>query len=393
LKRIIILGSTGSIGTSTLDVVGRFPDRFSVEGLSAGQNARLLLEQARRHRPGAVAIRDLEAVPPLEKVLNPLGIRVFGGPEGLLALMEETQADMVVNGLVGAVGLLPTLKAIERGMDVALANKESLVMAGALVMEKVRERSVRLLPVDSEHSAIWQCLAGSDHQAIRRLTLTGSGGPFVDWPKDQMARITPRDALAHPTWNMGRKITVDCATMMNKGLEVIEAHWLFDVSPDQIQVVIHRQSIVHSLVEFVDGSTLAQLSPPDMRLPIQYALTYPERWPREAVPLDLVALGTLSFESPDFKQFSCLNLAYQALRIGGTMPAVLNAVNEIAVQAFLEDRIPFTHIAEVNERTMTRHQVIVHPSLDEILEADHWARTSSLVIGDPISDFGFRISD
>ena len=374
MKRIIVLGSTGSIGTSTLDVVDRFPDRFSVAGLSAGQNAGLLLEQARRYRPGAVAIKDREAIPTLENALNPLGIRVFGGPEGVLALVEETRADMMVNGLVGAVGLLPTLKAIERGMDVALANKESLVMAGALVMEKVRERGVRLLPVDSEHSAIWQCIAGNGSRAIRRLMLTGSGGPFVNWSEERMARITPRDALAHPTWKMGRKITVDCATMMNKGLEVIEAHWLFDVSPDQIQVVIHRQSIVHSLVEFVDGSTLAQLSPPDMRLPIQYALTYPERWPREAAPLDLAALGTLSFESPDPKRFPCLNLAYQALRTGGTMPAVLNAANEVAVQAFLEDRLPFTRIAEVNERTMTRHQVIVHPSLEEILEADRWAR-------------------
>ena len=374
MKRIIVLGSTGSIGTSTLDVAGRFPDRFSVEGLSAGENAGLLLEQARRYRPGAVAIGDLEAVPALEKALNPLGIQVLGGPEGLSALMEEIQADMMVNGLVGAVGLLPTLKAIERGMDVALANKESLVMAGALVMEKVRERGVRLLPVDSEHSAIWQCLVGSDHRVLRRLTLTASGGPFVDWSEEQMARITPRDALAHPTWNMGRKITVDSATMMNKGLEVIEAHWLFDVSPDQIQVAIHRQSIVHSLVEFVDGSTLAQLSPPDMRLPIQYALTYPERWPREATPLDLTTSGTLTFESPDPKWFPCLNLAYQALRVGGTMPAVLNAANEIAVQAFLEERLSFTRIAEVNERTMARHRVIAHPSLDEILEADRWAR-------------------
>lgn len=382
MKRIIVLGSTGSIGTSTLDVVGRFPDRLAVEGLSAGSNARLLLEQAKRYRPGAVALKDWKAVPALEKALNPLGIRMFGGPEGVLALMEETRADMMVNGLVGAVGLLPTLKAVERGMDVALANKESLVMGGPLVMEKVRERGVRLLPVDSEHSAIWQCVAGSDRRILRRLMLTGSGGPFVDWSEEQMARITPKDALAHPTWKMGRKITVDCATLMNKGLEVIEAHWLFDVSPDQIQVVIHRQSIVHSLVEFVDGSTLAQLSLPDMRLPIQFALTYPERWPRETAPLDLAALGTLSFESPDSKRFPCLNLAYQALRIGGTMPAVLNAANEVAVQAFLEERLPFTRIAEVNERTMARHQVIAHPSLDEILEADRWARTSSLVIGE-----------
>ncbi len=387
MKRILILGSTGSIGTSTLDVVDHFPDRFPVAGLSAGKNAGLLLEQAKRYRPATVAIGDPAAVPALENALKPLGIRVFGGPDAVLELIEETPADLAVNALVGAAGLLPTLKAIERGMDVALANKESLVMAGALVMERVRERDVRLLPVDSEHSAIWQCLSGSDHPAIRRLMLTASGGPFVDWPAERMARIAPKDALNHPTWNMGPKVTVDSATMMNKGLEVIEAHWLFDVAPDRIEVLIHRQSIVHSLVEYVDGSTLAQLSPPDMRLPIQLALTYPERWPREAAPLDLAALGALSFESPDRKRFLCLNLAYQALGIGGTMPAVLNAANEVAVRAFLDERIPFTRIAELNERTMARHEVIAHPGLEDILKADRWARTSS------ISDFGFRISD
>ena len=385
MKRILILGSTGSIGTSTLNVVDHFPDRFPVAGLSAGKNAGLLLEQAKRYRPGAVAIGDLKAVPALKSALTPLGIRVFGGPDAVLELIEETAADLTVNALVGAAGLLPTMKAIERGMDLALANKESLVMAGALVMEHVRERGVRLFPVDSEHSAIWQCLAGSDHPAIRRLMLTASGGPFVDWPPQRMASITPKDALAHPTWDMGPKVTVDSATMMNKGLEVIEAHWLFDVAPDRIEVLIHRQSIVHSLVEYVDGSTLAQLSPPDMRLPIQYALTWPERWPRETAPLDLAALGALSFESPDRKQFPCLNLAYQALGIGGTMPAVLNVANEVAVRAFLDERIPFTRIAELNERTMARHEVIAHPGLEDILEADRWARTAS------ISDFGFRI--
>ncbi|MCD6335968.1 MAG: 1-deoxy-D-xylulose-5-phosphate reductoisomerase [Candidatus Latescibacteria bacterium] len=381
MKRILILGSTGSIGTSTLDVVDHFPDRFPVAGLSAGKNAGLLLEQAKRYRPGAVAIGDPVAVPALKSALTPLGIRVFGGPDAVLELIEETAANLTVNALVGAAGLLPTMKAIERGMDVALANKESLVMAGALVMERVRERGVRLLPVDSEHSAIWQCLAGSDHPAIRRLMLTASGGPFVDWSAERMASITPKDALDHPTWNMGPKVTVDSATMMNKGLEIIEAHWLFDMAPDHIQVVVHRQSIVHSLVEFVDGSTLAQLSPPDMRLPIQLALTYPERWPREATPLDLAALGTLSFESPDRKRFPCLNLAYQALGIGGTMPAVLNAANEVAVRAFLDERIPFTRIAELNERTMARHEVIAHPGLEDILKADRWA-SEELVIGD-----------
>ena len=346
MKRILILGSTGSIGTSTLDVVDHFPDRFPVAGLSAGKNAGLLLEQAKRYRPGAVAIGDPEAVPALKNALTPLGIRVFGGPDAVLELIEETAADLTVNALVGAAGLLPTMKAIERGMDVALANKESLVMAGALVMERVRERGVRLLPVDSEHSAIWQCLAGSDHPAIRRLMLTASGGPFVDWSAERMASITPKDALDHPTWNMGPKVTVDSATMMNKGLEIIEAHWLFDMAPDHIQVVVHRQSIVHSLVEFVDGSTLAQLSPPDMRLPIQLALTYPERWPRQAIPLDLAALGTLSFESPDRKRFPCLNLAYQALGIGGTMPAVLNAANEVDLSVPLVVRLEGTNVEQ-----------------------------------------------
>ncbi|MFH1006704.1 MAG: 1-deoxy-D-xylulose-5-phosphate reductoisomerase [Candidatus Latescibacterota bacterium] len=386
MKRILILGSTGSIGTSTLDVMDCFPHRFSVAGLSAGRNAGLLLEQAKRYRPNAVAIEDMEAVPALRTALMPLGIRVFGGPEGLLELIGETQADIALNALVGAAGLLPTMEAIARGMDVALANKESLVMAGALVVAQVRAQGANLFPVDSEHSAIWQCLAGSDHRAIRRLILTASGGPFVDWPAKQMDRIRPKDALSHPTWNMGPKVTVDSATMMNKGLEVIEAHWLFDVAPDRIEVMIHRQSIVHSLVEYVDGSTMAQLSPPDMRLPIQVALTYPERWPREATPLDLTSLGVLSFQSPDRERFPCLNLAYQALEIGGTMPAVLNAANEIAVQAFLERRIPFTRIAQVNEQAMTRHEVIAHPGLDDILEADRRARNSCLTEGSFFSD-------
>lgn len=372
MKRVVILGSTGSVGRSTLEVISRFPENFKVVGLSAGRNFELLAEQAKKFGPKAVAIMDEGALDKLRNLLKNLGIKVLFKEEGLSVLAGELEADLVVNALVGSVGLKPTLAAIEAGRDVALANKETLVMAGELVMRRAKEKGTRILPVDSEHSAIWQCLRAGRSKEVRRLVLTASGGPF--WRKGGLERATPEDVLAHPVWRMGRKVTVDSATMMNKGFEVIEAHWLFDVPVDRIEVVVHPQSVVHSLVEFRDGALIAQLGWPDMRLPIQYALTYPERLPGVRY-LDLVEVGSLRFYRPDTSKFRCLALGYEAAREGGTAPAVLNAADEVAVEAFLEGRISLEEIARVNEATLARHRNICDPSLENILEADGWART------------------
>jgi len=304
-------------------------------------------------------------------------IPILSGESGLLELAAYAGADVMVNGLVGAAGLRPTLKAIEAGHHVAIANKESLVMAGELVTREARQRGVDLLPVDSEHSAIWQCLQGNDKRTIKRLILTASGGPFVDWPMEKMKDITPKEALAHPTWEMGQKVTIDSATMMNKGLEIIEAHWLFGCPVDRIDVMIHRQSIVHSFVEFVDGAMLAQLGLPDMRIPIQYALTYPHRRTGGCEVLDLIHCGALSFFDPDMDKFPCLRLAREAAQIGGTMPVVLNAANEVAVGAFLSGRISFLDISYVIQEVMSSHSSVPHPTLEEILEADSWSRDVS----------------
>ncbi len=374
LKKVAVLGSTGSIGRTSIEILEEFPHCFSVVALSAGRNAQLLCQQAARCRPRLVAIADKSLVPFVKQQLKALNIEVVGGNEGLMRVAEHPESTLVINALVGAVGLLPTLRAIEAGKDVALANKESFVMAGQIITRAAEERGVRLLPIDSEMSAIWQCMDNNLNRQIRRLILTASGGPFLRWPQERLRNVTPSDALLHPTWQMGKKITIDSATLMNKGLEVIEAHWFFKVPPSQISVVVHPQSTVHSMVEFIDGSILAQLGVADMRLPIQYALTYPERMEREELRLDFSQRVELTFEPPDQERFRCLKLSYQAAEIGGSMPAVLNAANEVAVKAFLCRQIRFTQIPEVVEEVMNRHKVTSGASIDEILQADSWAR-------------------
>lgn len=374
MKRIVVLGSTGSIGRNSLDVIEGLHDRFQVVGLSAGRNIDLLCEQAIRHRPSVVCVGDERGAETARRRLTPLGIQVIAGPEGLTGLSAHPDADLVLNALVGSMGLGPTLSAIRAGKAVAMANKEPLVMAGGILVREARQRGVDLLPLDSEPSALWQCLKGERIHEVRRLILTASGGPFFGWSLDRMKAISPEQALNHPTWRMGRKITIDSATLMNKGLEVIEARWLFDLPASRIDVVIHRQSIVHSLVEFVDGSIMAQMSCPDMRLPIQHALTYPDRLPTRVEPLNLLRLGQFTFESPDAERFPCLWLCYEAARLEGTAPAVLNAANEVAVNQFLNGQIGFLDVAAVNEEVLSAHEVTPEPDIEEVLEADRWAR-------------------
>jgi 1-deoxy-D-xylulose-5-phosphate reductoisomerase len=383
VKRLAVLGSTGSIGEQTLAVAEAFPDRFRVAALAAGRNVAKLAEQVRRHRPELVAVAEPEGAKELaERLGGAAGCEVAVGPEGLVAAATHP-ADLVVAGLVGAVGLRPVLAAVRAGRDVALANKEVLVVAGALVVREVRERGVHLLPVDSEHSAVFQALAGQRREDLRRIVLTASGGPFRTWPAERIARATAREALAHPNWDMGPKITVDSASLMNKGLEVIEARWLFDVPPDRIDVVVHPQSIVHSLIELVDGSLLAQLGLPDMRVPIALALSWPARLPLDGTRLDLAAVGRLDFEAPDAKRFPCLELARAALAGGEAAPAVLNAANEVTVEAFLAGRTAFGAIAAANARVLDRFLARCGPprawSLEELLEADAWARSEAAV--------------
>lgn len=375
-REIVILGSTGSIGRQALQVVEEFPDRFKVRGLAAGRNWRLLLEQTVCFRPAAVALMAEEDARQLTGAL-PRGVRpeVYWGAGGMERLAAMEGADTVLTAVTGAAGLKPTLTAIEAGKDIALANKETLVAAGEIVVERAGKRGVRLLPVDSEHSAIWQCLDG--RAGVRRIVLTASGGPFRRYSREALAAVTPEAALDHPTWRMGPKITVDSATLMNKGLEVIEAHWLFGVDYDNIKVLVHPQSVVHGMVEFADGSVLASLGITDMRLPILYALSYPERLENALPRLDLVGVGPLTFEDPDMERFPCLRLALLAGRTGGTMPAVLNAANEVAVAAFLNGRISFTGIPAVIERVLAIHSVTKKPDLDKIISADAWARNSA----------------
>ena len=368
-RNIAILGSTGSIGRNTLEVVERFPDRFQVRYLSAHRNIDLLRDQIQRYRPRAVVVREECDAAVLRTMVNGL-TEVLSGEEGLCEIVGRSDVDLVVSALVGFAGLVPTVHAIKAGKDIALANKETLVVAGPLVMNSVQAHGVRLLPVDSEHSAILQCLQGEDPSSVKRLILTASGGPFRSLDAARLELTTPDEALAHPTWRMGRKITIDSATLMNKGLEVIEAHWLFGLPAENIHVVIHPQSIIHSLVEFADGSTKAQLGIPDMRMPIQYALTYPERPPAPHPRLDLAALGQMTFEEPDLTRFPCLGLAYEALRKGGTTPAVLNAANEVAVGLFLDRKISFPMIATLIEATVQGHTPVANPTLDDLLRVD-----------------------
>ena len=377
MKRIVVLGSTGSIGRNALWVAERFPDRFQVVGLGAGRNIDLLSEQAGRFQPRAVAVLTEELARDLRRRLRP-GTAVLAGLEGYQELACLPEAELVLSAMVGAAGLMPTLAAIRAGKHVALANKETLVMAGALVTGEVRRQRGMLLPVDSEHSAIFQALAGHRRDDLKRIVLTASGGPFLNSTREELREVTPAQALAHPNWRMGPKVSVDSATLMNKGLEVVEARWLFDLDVSQIAVVVHPQSIIHSLVEYVDGSVLAQLGIPDMRVPIAYALSYPERLPLDLPPLDLLAVQTLAFVEPDVTRFPCLGLAFAACRAGGTMPAVLNAANEVAVEAFLAGRIPFLAVARVVEETLERHRPgLVPTEVEVILEADRWARAEA----------------
>jgi len=374
MKKISVLGSTGSIGVSTLQIVEEFPDAYQVVALTAGANLDLLCTQARKFLPAVVAVINNQDAKNVRERLSDLNIEVCCGVEGMIQCATLADADMVVAAVVGAAGLVPTMAAVQAGKDIALANKETLVMAGGLIMEEARQQGVKLLPVDSEHSAIFQALAGHRHSDIRRLILTASGGPFREWPATEFRHITPAAALAHPNWSMGKKITIDSATLMNKGLEVIEAHWLFAVPAPQIDVHIHPESIVHSMVEYVDGSVIAQLGVPDMKTPIAYALSWPQRLPLNQPGLDLCHIGKLTFSAPDLQRFPCLALAFQALESGGTLPAVMNAANEVAVAAFLSAQIPFSGIPELIERVMACHAPEAVTTVERVLQADRWAR-------------------
>ena len=371
MKTVTVLGATGSIGRRTLELVAAFPDEFRVGGLAArGSDVARIAEQVRLHRPAAVALLERAAVDRLARELTPPLPELLGGPEGLAAVASDVPADVVVSALVGAAGLVPTLAAIRAGRTIALANKETLVMAGGLMTRGRPGARGALLPVDSEHSAIFQCLAGSAPREVRRLVLTASGGPFRGWSRAALEGVTAAQALRHPTWRMGAKITIDSATLMNKGLEIIEARWLFDVPFERIDVVVHPQSIVHSMVEFVDGSVLAQLGMPDMGIPILYALTYPDRLPCPAPALDLVELGALTFEAPDEAAFPCLALARRAGRAGGAAPLVLNAANEVAVAAFLDGRCGFADIPQADRRALEAHDGAVAADLGACLDLD-----------------------
>jgi len=381
MKNVVLLGSTGSIGTSTVKVAEDLPDRIRLLGLAAGNNTDLLLKQTRKHRPDAISITDPAKA---KEIQNGLGFttKVFSDTDGLIKLATLPGADIVLIAIVGTAGLQPALAAIRAGKDIAIASKEILVMAGEIVMSEARKYGVRVLAVDSEHSAIFQCLDGKPSSSVRKLWLTASGGPFrskTDWPKEKFSEITVERALKHPSWVMGRKITIDSATLFNKGLEMIEARWLFDIEMARVGVLVHPQSIVHSLVEFVDGAMLAQLSTPDMCLPIQYALTYPDRAPSERVQTDFARLGSLTFEEPDLERFPSIELARKAGTIGGTFPAVLNAANEVAVEAFVNRKINFPQIFETVGRTMDAHKAVLHPTLEQILEADNWARRTTSI--------------
>ena len=373
MKRLAILGSTGSIGRSALAVVDAHPARLSVVALAAGDNDALLAAQVQRYRPDVVAMATGDGLDRLRSACGDTRPAMVQGNEGLIAVATHPSVDIVLCASAGTAGLEAVLAAIEAGKTIALANKEVLVMAGALVMMRARERGVSVLPVDSEHNAVHQCLHGRTSAEVRRLILTASGGPFRDFTAAALERVGPDEALRHPTWRMGRKITIDSATLMNKGLEVIEAHWLFGVTADHIDVVIHPQSIVHSLVELTDGSVMAQLGVTDMRLPIQYACSYPERWDGGLPTLDLTRAGRLDFLEPDHDRFPCLGLAYRALRAGSTFPVVLNAANEVAVDAFLEGKLGFTSIPRVIERTMNAHSPEDVITIDVIRRVDAWA--------------------
>ncbi len=382
VKALNLLGSTGSIGTQTLDIVAQYPDRFRVVGLAAGRNLERLIPQIRQFRPEIVGIADPNQLPELADALRdlPYTPELVAGEAGIAAVAAYGDADVVVTGIVGCAGLVPTIAAIKAGKDIALANKETLIAGGPVVLPLLQEYGVKLLPADSEHSAIFQCLQGVPAGGLRKIILTASGGAFRDWSVEQLADVTVADALKHPNWSMGPKITVDSATLMNKGLEVIEAHYLFGMDYDNIDIVIHPQSIIHSLIELQDTSVLAQLGWPDMRLPLLYALSWPQRLPTNWSALDLVKAGDLTFRTPDHHKYPCMGLAYAAGRAGGAMPAVLNAANEQAVALFIAEAISFLDIPRLIELTCDRyhHQNISTPTLEDILAADCWARQTVL---------------
>jgi len=396
MKAISVLGSTGSIGTQTLQIAEEFPDQFRVVSLTAGRNLELLVKQIQRHQPEVVALADPDLLPELKQRLSDAGLdgekapQMVGGPDGLNTAAAWESADLVVTGIVGCAGLLPTLAAIRAGKDLALANKETLIAAGPVVLPELKKSGSRLLPADSEHSAIFQCLQGTPWAenarlstgvptpGLRRIQLTASGGAFRDWAAEDLAKATVSDATRHPNWSMGRKITVDSASLMNKGLEVIEAHYLFGLDYDHIEIVIHPQSIIHSMIELTDSSVLAQLGWPDMKLPILYCMSWPSRLETPWRRLDLTEVGQLSFRAPDPAKYPCMRLAYEAGRAGGTMPAVMNAANEEAVAQFLEERIHFLDIPVVIEAACEQHKsdLMAHPQLDDVLSVDQWARQS-----------------
>lgn len=378
MKAITLLGSTGSIGTQTLDIVGQYPDQFRIVGLAAGRNITLLAQQIRQFRPQIVAISDSSQLSELKAAISDIDPQpiLLTGDAGVVEVARYGDSEAVVTGIVGCAGLLPTIAAIEAGKDIALANKETLIAGGPVVNPLIEKHGVKLLPADSEHSAIFQCLQGVPKGGLRRIILTASGGSFRDWPVEKLAEVTVADALKHPNWSMGRKITVDSATLMNKGLEVIEAHFLFGMDFDRIDIVIHPQSIIHSLIELQDTSVLAQLGWPDMRLPLLYALSWPDRIYTDWESLDLVKCGSLTFKEPDHDKYPCMELAYAAGRAGGSMPAVLNAANEQVVALFLDEKIKFLDIPKLIEAVCDKHQAdnCQDPSLEDILAADQWAR-------------------
>jgi len=377
-KKITILGSTGSIGISTLKVVQKLKPSFQVVGLTAYRNVKELAKQIKTFKPTIAAIMDEQFYPSLKALVKGTSTKLLAGEEGVVAVAAESGAALVLSAIVGAAGLKPTLTAIQKGKDIALANKETMVMAGEVVTRAARKSGSKILPVDSEHCAIFQCLAGSTKPSeIHKILLTASGGPFRNLNKKYFSKITLAQALRHPTWRMGPKITIDSATLMNKGLEVIEAHYLFNAPFDKIDIVIHPESIVHSMVEYIDGSVLAQLGTTDMQIPIQYALTYPSRGNSPVNRLDLVRVGELHFEKPDRRKFPCLDLAYEAGKKGGTYPAVLNAANEVAVRRFLEKEISFTDIPKIIEKTLHHYRPLTNGTLDGILWADRWARVEA----------------
>lgn len=376
MKKISILGSTGSIGTQAVDVIRNNRDKFKIVGLSTNNNVNILYNQILEFEPEAVAVSDDKHAQELKKMLGNKKIHIFKGIDGMVSLAEMSTADTILISVVGIAGLIPTLKAIECNKEIALANKETLVSGGYIVNKALKGSNSKIIPVDSEHCAIFQCLQCSNGKSdIQRLILTASGGPFKNKKLSELNNVTPQIALKHPTWNMGRKISIDSATLMNKGLEAIEAHWLFDVGFDKIDIVVHKESIIHSMVEYIDGSIIAQLGTADMRTPIQYALGYPNRMPGIAKKLDFYEVNNLTFEKPDKETFRCLKLAYDAGTLGGTMPAVLNAANEVAVELFLKHQVGFLQIADIVENSMLGHNNILNPGLSDILEADRKTRS------------------